>query len=112
MGRPIPLLHWRMLLELTAEPMVCAAPRQVTGLVAQAQAAALAGAPLALAASASAARRRRQLLSTTLAPQQARRRLCMGTARCPGRARKDAWRRGARAWGVPQILQRTTPWPS
>jgi len=95
-GQPMSL-HWRMLQWLTAGPTVYAAPRQVTGLVAQAQAAALAGAPLALAASASAARRRRQLLSTTLAPQQARHRLCMCSARCSACAHKSAWLCGTRA---------------
>ena len=45
---------------------------QVTGLVSSASAANLAGMPLSLAASASATRRRRQLLATTLSPQQAR----------------------------------------
>ncbi len=84
-GQPMSL-HWRMLQWLTAGPTVYAA-----------QAAALAGAPLALAASASAARRRRQLLSTTLAPQQARHRLCMCSACCSACAHKSAWLCGTRA---------------
>ena len=45
---------------------------QVTGLVADASTASLAGAALSLAASSSASRRRRQLLDLTLAPQQVR----------------------------------------